>query len=214
MNGTQQETATGTMNTGAQYNLTTSSGWTSSKTSVFTVIGFGLVRGVAAGSAMVTATANLPVPMQACNGQSCQNSNYSNSGGGNVGPYQVEFMSPIAQGTFPAGECPTGGQNPGYLRAVNNQVQYFGGAGYPYSVTAADLITVGSRHDLGTGTSTSIAQTASDGSFYDGYSICSTACPGSTGETDALQYWTVNGLPLFHVDSVVYKCTSITIDGR
>jgi hypothetical protein len=56
-------------------------------------------------------------------------------------------------------------------------------------------------------------QTASDGSFYDSYSVCSTACPGSTGETDALQYWTVNGYPLPHVDSVVYKCTSITIDG-
>jgi hypothetical protein len=106
------------------------------------------------------------------------------------------------------------GPNPGYLRAVNNQVQYFGGAGYPYSVTAADSIVVGSRHDLGSGSSTGSAQTASDGSFYDGYSICSTACPGSTGETDALQYWTVNGYPLPHVDSVAYKCTSITIDGH
>lgn len=96
---------------------------------------------------------------------------------------------------------------------MNNQVQFITGAGYPYSVTAADTITIGARHDLGSGTSTGSEQTASDGTFYDGYSICSAACPGSTGETDASQNWTVNGVPLLHVNGVIYKCTSITIDG-
>jgi hypothetical protein len=72
---------------------------------------------------------------------------------------------------------------------------------------------VGSRHDLRSGTSTGTAQTASDGTFYDGHSICSTTCPGSTGEPDGSQSWTVNGIPLFHSNSVIYKCTSIMIDG-
>jgi hypothetical protein len=39
VNGTQQEAATGTYHTGAQYNMTGSSTWTSSNHSVFTVSG-------------------------------------------------------------------------------------------------------------------------------------------------------------------------------
>jgi hypothetical protein len=77
----------------------------------------------------------------------------------------------------------------------------------------ADHITVGSRHDLGSGTSTGSATTTGDGSFSDNYSVCSTACP-SAGETDALQNWTAGAYPLPHTDALVYKCSSITIDGH
>jgi hypothetical protein len=131
----------------------------------------------------------------------------------NVGPNQVEPVGEIAFGTFPPGECPTGGPYPGYLRAVNNQVQYIDGSAYAHSVEADDTVSPGSRQDLGGGTSTGSAQTAADGTFYDGYSVCSPACPGSTGETDAIQTWLVNGVPLPHANSLIYKCTSITIDG-
>ena len=148
--------------------------WWSGNPAIATV-SKGKVTGVSAGYT----TANGSGEMLQCFGNTEYMEPIEPSAPVNVGPYQVEPTSTIAQGTFPAGECPTGGSNPGYLRAVNNQVQYADGTGYPYSVTAADVITVGARHDLGTGTSTGSAQTDSDGSFYDNYSICSTACPGS-----------------------------------
>lgn len=94
-----------------------------------------------------------------------------------------------------------------------NQVQYSNGSAYAFGgLPVADTITIGSRHDLGSGTSTGTATTTGDGSFPDTYSVCSTACP-STGETDAVQSWTVRGIPLAHSNSLVYKCSSISIDG-
>ena len=132
-------------------------------------------------------------------------------------PYQVEPVTPGPSGTFPPGECPTAGNpNPGYLRTLNNQVQYSTGAPYPYSVTACDTIQFASRQDLGgNGTSTGCLQSDSTGTFYDQYWICSNACPGSTGETDALQYWSINAsAPIPHQNLLVYKCSSIGIDGR
>jgi hypothetical protein len=88
--------------------------------------------------------------------------------------------------------------------------------GLAYSVaglTVADTISVGSPNSLGKGTQTGSATTTGDGSFPDTYFVCSAACP-STGESDALQSWTANGFGLPHVNLVVYKCNSITMDGR
>ena len=45
------------------------------------------------------------------------------------------------------------------------------------------------------------------------YFVCSTGCPGG-GETDALQFWTYNGVPLPSPNGVVYKCGSITVNGN
>ena len=52
-----------------------------------------------------------------------------------------------------------------------------------------------------------------NGAWPDTYFVCSTGCPGS-GETDALQYWTYNGVPLPSPNGVVYKCGSITVNGN
>ena len=215
--GQQQEHFMDQWNTGAQYDLTSQAGWSSSNTSMATVQ-TGMVTGVSAGTFTLTAgDGNVPLYANSCRPY---NPCPINGGGGASAPgsvpapYQVEPVANGPEGTFPAGECPTGGQYPGYLRSVNNQVQYSTGAGYPRSVTVADTITVGAKHDLGTGTVTGSDQTDSNGVFYDEYSVCSSACPGSSGESDALQSWTVNGYPLPHSNSVIYKCTSITIDGR
>ena len=56
--------------------------------------------------------------------------------------------------------------------------------------------------------------TTGDGSWSDYYYVCSNACPASTGETDAKQSWTASGSPLPHGNVVVYKCESISVDGR
>lgn len=217
---TKQYNFYGTWSSGAQYNIANS--WGSSQTSVSTVNNSGLATGVANGSASMLANWG---PDAVYTGETCftggsvfcpaQPASGQGSGTAYVGPYQVEPASTVAQGTFPPGECPTAGNpNPGYLRAVNNQVQLISGAPYPHSVTVSDTIQFTSRIDLGgNGASTGTATTDSTGTFFDQYWICSNACPSSTGETDALQNWLVNGYPLPHVDGVIYKCTSIKVDG-
>ncbi|MGH9499075.1 MAG: hypothetical protein ACRD3L_08010 [Terriglobales bacterium] len=126
-----------------------------------------------------------------------------------VGPYQVEPLSTASQG--PA-QCTPG--LAGWVRNVTNQLQYQNGAAYAVdNVSVSDTLRVGSKHDLGSGTSTGTTTTTGDGSFPDTYSVCSTACPGS-GETDALQSWTANGLGLSHVNLIVYKCSSISVDAH
>jgi hypothetical protein len=84
VNGTQQEAALGTYNTGVQYNLTAGTNWTSNDNSVYTVSG-GLVTGHAAGNATTTGTdPNVPYPMEACGQANCQETQMSNSAQGTV----------------------------------------------------------------------------------------------------------------------------------
>jgi len=141
----------------------------------------------------------------------CPRASTQPSGEVNVGPYQVQVLATAQEG--PA-SCPTG--SGGYRRNVTNQLQYVNGA--PYAVTGltvADTITVGSQNALGiSGTLTGSATTTGDGSFPDSYGVCTPACPASAGETDAIQSWTVNWVGLPHSNLVVYKCTSIKVDGR
>jgi hypothetical protein len=79
----------------------------------------------------------------------------------------------------------------------------------------ADQISVATPNALGV-TSAAVSQhnTDSSGNWPDLYVVCSTACPASTGEADAVQSWTWSGAPLPHSNYVVYKCTGITVDGR
>jgi hypothetical protein len=82
-------------------------------------------------------------------------------------------------------------------------------------LSVSDNITVGSQNALHiSGSQTSHSPTTGDGSFPDTYFACSNVCPDSTGETDALQNWTVAGVGLLHVNALRYKCASISIDGR
>ena len=210
--GNTQLSFKATWNTGTQYDLTNGSAWTSNSQSIATVSA-GLTHGVANGSATISADfINEPWAGQQCGSPppACpRDQGAVGSGGGNVGPYKVEPIATASQ--FPA-SCPQG--QAGWNRNVTNQLQYANGNAFAVSgVSVADTITVGSRHDLGSGTSTGSATTTGDGSFSDNYSVCSTACP-STGETDALQNWTAGSYPLPHANALVYKCSSITIDGQ
>jgi hypothetical protein len=110
--------------------------------------------------------------------------------------------------------CTTSGQA-GWERNVTNQVQFKDGSPYVHSgLTVTDNRSIGrndlniSYQDIGS------YQTTGDGSFPDSHYDCSFYCPSSSGETDALQNFTVSGLPLPHVDLIIYKGSSITIDGR
>lgn len=181
--------------------------WQSLATSVVTVDYYGAHTPQGAGStttetnAYLESTAHYPT---------CPAVHRAPSGGANVGPYQVEPIATNAQG---AALCPGGQQ--GWSRTVQNQLQYVTGAGYMVAgITMADLITIGSTNQLNIGNSqTGSYATDANGSWPDTYYVCSAQCPGA-GQTIAVQTWTYNGVPLAHADSIVYKCTSITIDGH
>ena len=199
-------------NTGSVYYLNNNtSSWSSSNTAIGTVSA-GVVKGVSPGGLTISAF----TPTGVYNPNYCAYDPYcpdtqqvSGSGSGGVGPYQVEPISTASQGQA---QCTAG--YAGWIRNVTNQVQYQSGAEFGYSgLTVADTLTPGSTNQLGLKTQTGSTKTTGDGSFPDTYYVCSTACP-STNQTDALQNWTANGVPLPHVNGVVYKCGSIAIDGR
>jgi len=186
-------------------------GWDTSNHSVATMSSRQII-GVGAGStnAFSSGTFNYN------NGVSkyCTLKNYTPHNSTLVGAYQVEPININSQGPVSAGSCPTN-QYAGYVKYVTNQVQNRDGSAFAVAGLAmTDTIYIGSRHDLGSGTATKSATTTGDGSFQDQYSVCSSACPGSSGETDATQSWTLNGLGLYHVNGIVYKCSSISIDGH
>lgn len=52
------------------------------------------------------------------------------------------------------------------------------------------------------------------GTYPDEFYFCSSKCPASNGETDALQVLNWNGLGVSHSNALVYKCGGITDDGN
>ena len=123
-------------------------------------------------------------------------------------PYQVGIVGTTSQGQA---VCPPG--QAGWSRNVTAELQ--DQAGQPIriaNITMSDSIRIGSPNDLNArDTDTGSHPTDSSGRWPDTYFVCSPLCPGSNGESDALQYWTYNGLALPHVNAVVYKCSSISV---
>jgi len=187
------------------------SGWDTNNHSV-AMMSSRQITGMGAGSTNAFASGTLNFGSESSN--KCVPRHYTPPNTSNVGAYPVEPINVNSQGPVSAGNCPSS-PYAGYVKYVTNQVQRQDGSAFAFAgLSMADTLTIGSRHDLGSGTSTGSATTTGDGSFQDTYSVCSSACPASSGETDAMQSWTMNGLGLFHVNGVVYKCTSISVDGH
>lgn len=125
-------------------------------------------------------------------------------------PWQAAVIGNVVQG---AASCPSG--QAGWSRTVYLQLQEQNGSAIAVAgITMADSIDIGTPNDLGArNTTTGSASTDNNGAWPDTYFVCSSACPGS-GETDAVQYWTYNGIPLPSPNAVVYKCGSITVNGN
>jgi hypothetical protein len=184
------------------------SNWHTGNTSIATVDFYGTHTGVSAGS---TTSATSAILREGSSGLYCPRKTFTPSGNDNVGPYRVEPIATASQ--YPPSICSQG--QTGWQRNVTNQLQYSTGSAYAHAgITTADNFSIGSRNDLGvTSFQGGNDVTTGDGSWSDYYYVCSPACPASTGETDALQNWTANGVPLPHVNLVIYKCSSISIDG-
>jgi len=182
--------------------------WSTADTTIATVDYYGTHTGVSVGSTNSQAIAYLPGSAQ----PRCPLKYQGPRGGANVGPYQVEPIATASQ--YPPSICSQG--QTGWQRNVTNQLQYSNGSPYAHAgITTADNFSIGGRNDLGvTSFQPGSDVTTGDGSWSDYYYVCSPACPASTGETDALQNWTANGVPLAHVNLVIYKCSSISVDGH
>jgi hypothetical protein len=202
---TDQQTMSSTC--GRQVTVTSStSNWYSKNTAIATA-NVNHIHGVNVGS---TSSGGFVSLAQASNKSPCPKNDYNPSAPVDVGPWQVEPIFTAAQG--PA-NCSAGSH--GWSRNVTNQVQRPNGSAYAFiGLAVSDTISIGSRNDLGIASSqTGTFTTTGDGSFPDTYYVCSNACPGN-GESDALQNWRVNAISLPHSNAVIYKCASITVDGR
>jgi hypothetical protein len=102
------------------------------------------------------------------------------------------------------------------------QVFKFSGSAYTTDgVAVGETVQIGSNglnlpSTVETGSSTTAYDPADNihGTYIDEFYSCSNVCPGSTSETGALQTITYNGIGLPHSNALVYKCGSITVDGK
>jgi hypothetical protein len=82
----------------------------------------------------------------------------------------------------------------------------------------SETITVGTPNDLRVnGEIHGIAVTNANGIYDDKYYVCTDACPGSSGQTNASQGTTdVASGHLYNLspNALVYTCTSITVNGQ
>ncbi len=169
--------------------------WASNNTSIATVSGSntnpsGTFLGKSAGTAIGQGTI--------ANGTGC-----AFVADGTLTVYNPAPTSVLVTGTISsaANSCKAG--QAGWKRVVTLQLLDQQGAYYQHSGTVADTISIGSRNDLIIiGTQTGSTTSSATGSWPDTYSVCSPACPASTGETDANQSWTYNGVGLPHVNAL------------
>jgi hypothetical protein len=126
-------------------------------------------------------------------------------------PTSLSLIATISQG--PA-SCSQG--TAGWDRWVTWQVLDQTGQPIQQVLTVSDTLTIGSPNSCGTSGRTGSANTYNTGQFPDHYFLCTTGCAGGNScQSNGTQTWTVQGKVLSSdVKSVVYKCSSITINGQ
>lgn len=225
---TQQYQALGTWSSGVQYNVANS--WSSNHTSIATINSNGLATGVSAGVAQFSAPFG-PDPIYT--GETCF------SGGspfcpappasgtmGGTGTVQVPTASRITQTlsshSITSSNFPTcTSTQAGWYRQVMKIVTDQTGADIVLSGQQLnETVTIGTPNNLNVGgVQTGTATTDANGNFTDTFFVCSPNCPASTGQTNASQTIT-DVLPSgagpysLSTNSLVYKCTGITVNGQ
>jgi hypothetical protein len=180
--------------------------WSTANTSIATADYYGRHTGVSVGATSSNTSGQVTSNDRRLQ---CPIRNFRPGGGANVQAPVPTKVLPTATRSQGAIVCSNG---QGWNRIVTNQLQDQFGRGYLHAgILMADNITFGTNQ-LGLSPETGSASTDSNGSWGDFYADCTSACP-SSGYSNAQQTWTYNGTPLAHANTVVYKCTSITIDG-
>jgi hypothetical protein len=125
-------------------------------------------------------------------------------------PTSLQLVKTVSQG---AASCQSG--QAGWYRQVVWQVLDQAGKPINAAMSVSDQITIGGTNTCGASVKTGSATTNGSGQFPDTYSLCSTGCVGRTCQTNASQTYTVAGTTLSSdVKSIIYICTSITINGQ
>jgi hypothetical protein len=183
VSGTSQLTFTMTYNTGSQYNLNSQSTWSSSNTGVSTV-STGLVRGVSAGSATVTAQSNVTEPVSV--GTLCQRNALppcptqapGGSGGGTVGPDHLSVV--VDQQGYPAA-CPTTGV---YLRQMEMQVVSADNQPIVVPTSVAEVYSGLTTNTCGNGQPiASACEAANSGQFIDSMAVSGNLCSSGINQS-------------------------------
>ena len=133
-------------------------------------------------------------------------------------PSYVHYVNTSASAALSTSACTAIGlPGSGWQRNVTLQLQDQGhGSIVSPSYLVADALTVNSPNNLGFSSSQTLVgsvYTNSYGQWPDSYIACSTYCPTS-GQSNVTQSWTANSKSLPYTNSIVYKCTGITIDGN
>jgi len=226
--GQTQLTFTVQYHSGTQYDLTGTSNWSSSNTSIGTVSA-GLVAGVSPGSLQMSASNDFtPDYFHACYGLNTdfycpQEQGVSGGSGGTVQvPTDSRIVATtnsyfISSTTSPA--CPSG--QAGWYRTVTKIVTDQTGADIRLDgQSLSEIGTITVPNDLNISSiATGSAVTQGGGYFGDIYTVCSPLCPSSPGETDAIQQ-IVDVLPnsstKYYLNGVTIKakCTGVTANGK
>ena len=128
-------------------------------------------------------------------------------------PTSVAYKSTISQQFLSSLYC--GFAQAGWERWVTLELRDQFGAAYQKSgLNMEDSIAIGSPNDLNIGSAeTGNEDTDANGTWPDQYYVCSSECPG-TGQTNASQSWSWDTVELQNENTIVYKCSSITVDGN
>lgn len=224
--GNKQQTFYMTWNTGGQYSLNSHSNWGSNKTTVATVSG-GMIHGVAAGSATISAvdTEAEPqyIPSYCTPAPVCPiNLTVSAAGSGTVQvPTASRITKTVSSNSLGSGISPCASGQAGWYRQVQKIITDQTGADIVLAgQNLSETITIGTPNNLGiTGTVTGTAVTSATGTFQDTFFVCSPACPANSGQTNATQMIT-DTLPSgagpysLSQNALVYKCSSITVNAQ
>jgi hypothetical protein len=176
----------------------------------------GFLDGVAAGSSPISAVSTQIIDSEGDEGEVGTNGNseadvYAQT------PTSVRWVNQCsAMNLTSSTDPPCTAGYAGYQRIVTLQVVDQEGLPINQSgISMSDSISIGSPNGLGIGnTRTGTEGTNSDGQWYDTYSVCSSVCPTGGAQTNATQSWTANSTAIPGTNSIVYKCSSITIDGQ
>lgn len=193
-----------------QTEVTGQSQWTSSAASVATVY-LGDVTGKGGGTTDVTASFTGCTNWRWSPTCVCEHSGttYAYSAITVQVPTSLRLVSTTSSG--PA-SCASG--YAGWQRHIVWQVLDQSGKPINQVMSVADSISIGSPKTCGGSPFTAKFNTNGSGEFGDYYFICSTGCAGGGScQTNASQTYAVNGQYKLPV-SIVYKCTSITLNGQ
>lgn len=148
----------------------------------------------------------------------CPLSQQEADGGTNVQvPTSSSIVQQISSTANPS--CPS--RQAGWSRQVLKVVlDQYGSPIALFGQNLAETVTITAPNQLNLGDpSTGTAATDSEGRFTDTFFLCSPQCPGSTGQTDASQIITDvlpsgSGPYSLTANTLVYKCSSITVNGQ